>query len=134
MGLHGAQPIIFVAKPIIFDAKPIIFYAIPIIFDARPTIFDPKAGPNPPLANGRSQNRAWHPMGLHEAQWVPIGPKWSPKGSPKGAQRKAKAVQRHPKEAKGTPKAPNYINKLPINRPSGRLVMARAADSPSLSP
>ena len=33
------------------------------------------------LALARSQTRAWHPMGLHGAQWVPIGSKWTPIGA-----------------------------------------------------
>ena len=57
------------------------------------------------------------------------GPQGGPKGAkggPKAAQRESKAPQREPEAGQREPKRPpsrhNYINKLPINRPSGRYV------------
>ena len=84
------------------------------------------------------------PHGPPGAQGAPNGPQRCPKtanGSPKAGQRGPKSTQREPKgdqsrpksvpmgsqrwpkTAKGSPGGPNYINKLPINRPSGRYVI-----------
>ena len=64
-----------------------------------------------------------------DAQRQPEAPERDPTSAPrrrKGPQRMAKgspgAPHREPKGAKGSPKAANYINKLPINCPSGRYV------------
>ena len=98
-------------------------------------------------ALARSPNRACHPMGPPHgppgAQGAPNGPQRCPKtatGSPKAGPRGPKAPQREPKgdqsrpksvpmgsqrwpkTAKGSPGGPNYMNKLPINLPSGRYV------------
>ena len=83
------------------------------------------------------------PHGPPGAQGAPNGPQRYPKtanGSPKAGQRGPESTQREPKgdqsrpksvpmgsqrwpkTAKGSPGGPNYINKLPINRPSGRYV------------
>ena len=63
------------------------------------------------------------------AQREPKGVKGTPKGakgSPKSAQGRTKArpvgAQGDHMEPKIGPVGPNYINKLPINRPSGRYV------------
>ena len=78
------------------------------------------------------------PLGPKALHMDPKGvPRW-PKGlqttvkwglkHPKGSQRDTKVgrmgSQRWPKTAKGSPGGPNYINKLPINRPSGRYAMS----------
>ena len=84
------------------------------------------------------------PSGPPGAQGAPHGPQKCPKmatgspsdgqrgaqSTPKGAKGRPKSPQKHPrgsqrchKMAKGSPGRPNYINKLPINRPSGRYVI-----------
>ena len=65
------------------------------------------------------------PKGAKGSQREPkVGPKAAkgtpktPTGSPKGSQRESQGAQSRPKGGQ----RPNYINKLPINRPSGHYV------------
>ena len=68
------------------------------------------------------------PKKLKGRQSQPKGGQGLPKtskASPKGSQREAQRAQSHPKGGQRHPKntpGPNYMNKLPINRPSGRYV------------
>ena len=70
-----------------------------------------------------SQRHSSRPQRVPQVTWDgEVEPKSTPKGakgSPRSSQRKPKEPQRHPREASGA----LYINKLPINRPSGRYVM-----------
>ena len=58
---------------------------------------------------------------------VPKGPKdgqREPKGTPKGDKGSQREPKRQSKGSQSPAGGPNYINKLPINRPSGRYVIA----------
>ena len=68
-----------------------------------------------------------HPHGPLEAVGDPTGAPRRPKGSqrgPEAPQREPKGGQSRPKGNQKDPKSTHYINKLPINRPSGRYVKA----------
>jgi hypothetical protein len=83
---------------------------------------DPKGGPRHPKGSQREAKVA--PKG---AQGTPKGAKGRPKSpqrEPKAPQREPKGAQSRPKGNQKDPKSTHYINKLPINRPSGRYVKA----------
>ena len=97
----------------------------------------PKGSPKRPQGSQREPKSApSHPRGaqgaLKGSHEHPKGSQRESKGTPKGTKRwpkKAKETPKDiPKRAKGSPKSPqrrpkDYIDKLPINRPSGRYVI-----------
>ena len=86
-----------------------------------------RAPPPSPLGLKGSQGPPRATTGSPRApQGTPKGPQRTAKGSPRAPQREPKGAQSRPKGDQRQHRGPNYINKLPINRPSGRYVIIYA--------